>query len=102
MFRFDATILLLITLLRRLLVRLCGTWGVASGSLSRAVVPAHAVARSFDARQQNGGLNRQGQADIEWITTRLDPIPLGCDASINAQEQGGSMPASRPAPPGWA
>jgi len=115
MFRTDQAFFLLTILLRRLLGWLCGNLDIAHRELFWKRVPVGAGSPSFGVGRQNcqgqpdyhgrqscQDLADQDLADIGWITTRLDPIPLGCDASGQAPWCGGSMPVARPAPPGRA
>jgi hypothetical protein len=102
MFRNDQATVLLMMLLQRLLRRLRGHRDLAGGALSCGLASGGAGTQSLNIARQKGGRDCRARSSVEWLTTRLDSIPLGCGVSVAALDFGGPMPVSRPAPPGSA
>lgn len=95
MFRTDQVISLLTIFFQRLM-----GWGL--GDL-RIVFPKQSLKPVLvDHGSRLYGFDAQSRADVEWMTTRLDPIPFGCEASDTAHRRGNSASAPRPVPSGWA
>jgi hypothetical protein len=94
MFRTDCLTSWVVFLFRWLIEWLLGNGDVAC--FERAILRPVPV----DNGLRSHGFDAQSRADIEWMTTRLDPVPFGCLAVVAMLWHGDSPSASRPAPPG--